>query len=492
MVWSLAMGVLVLGCDAGDDASTTGAREQEFDDGGSGTGDGDADADGDMDADGDTDADSDGDTDTDADIDGDTDTDADSDGDTDADSDGDTDADLDGDADGSGDVGTGDADGDADMDAGTDSGAAADASTAPDADTDTDTDTDTGPADPSGAGLLTAGEWSDLEHWDFWRQLFEAEGSPWESQEDHWEFETSGRIAVSVTRGGEPVPDVEVELVPTGAEEPVWTARTDSDGRANLFPTLAGGELEEAYRVVARQGDLESEVTVSEWSATGQVEIEIAAEGSSNALDLMFVVDTTGSMGDELSYLQQELADVLNRVRDENGQDLEIRTSVNFYRDEGDEYVVRSFPFTTDMNSALTELRAQSAQGGGDFEEAVEQALANAVDEHDWSASARSRLLFLVLDAPPHHFASTLESLQATVRRAAELGVRIVPVTASGIDKSTEFLMRFLDVATGGTYVFLTDDSGIGGGHLDPQPTIGDYEVEYLNELLIRLINASL
>ncbi|MGB1699426.1 MAG: hypothetical protein ACPHRO_05700, partial [Nannocystaceae bacterium] len=60
----------------------------------------------------------------------------------------------------------------------------------------------------------------------------------------------------------------------------------------------------------------------------------------------------------------------------------------------------------------------------------------------------------------------------------------------SGVDKSTEFLMRMADVATGGTYIFLTDDSGIGNSHIEP--TIGEYQVEPLNELLIRVIKQSL
>jgi hypothetical protein len=67
------------------------------------------------------------------------------------------------------------------------------------------------------------------------------------------------------------------------------------------------------------------------------------------------------------------------------------------------------------------------------------------------------------------------------------MGVRIIPIASSGIDKVTEFLLRSLSMATGGTYVFLTDHSGVGDAHIEP--TIGPYEVELLNELIIRVIN---
>lgn len=47
--------------------------------------------------------------------------------------------------------------------------------------------------------------------------------------------------------------------------------------------------------------------------------------------------------------------------------------------------------------------------------------------------------------------------------------------------------MRFLAISTNGTYVFVTDDSGVGNPHL--KPSVGQYEVEFLNDLMVRLIN---
>ena len=59
----------------------------------------------------------------------------------------------------------------------------------------------------------------------------------------------------------------------------------------------------------------------------------------------------------------------------------------------------------------------------------------------------------------------------------------------NGLGEATFGLMcRFFAAATGGTYVFLTNHSGIGGDHI--APTVGQYEVEYLNDLICRLIEA--
>ncbi len=61
-------------------------------------------------------------------------------------------------------------------------------------------------------------------------------------------------------------------------------------------------------------------------------------------------------------------------------------------------------------------------------------------------------------------------------------------VAASGIDKKAEFYFRSQSMITGGQYVFLTDDSGIGNSH--EKPTVKEkLTVEYLNDCLIRLIN---
>ena len=103
-----------------------------------------------------------------------------------------------------------------------------------------------------------------------------------------------------------------------------------------------------------------------------------------------------------------------------------------------------------------------------------------------WSTEARSRIAFLLLDAPPHRENQIIDELHNTIKTAAKKGIKIIPIVASGINKETEFLMRNFSIATNGTYVFITNDSGVGNEHLEP--TVGEYEVEYLKDLMVRLI----
>ena len=193
-------------------------------------------------------------------------------------------------------------------------------------------------------------------------------------------------------------------------------------------------------------------------------------------------------MGDELEYLKVELENIVRKIKSDNAN-IPVHTSVNFYRDEGDEYVVRQFPFTDDIEQAAKAIQEQSADGGGDFEEAVHKALESAISNHDWCENS-TKIMFLVLDAPPHTDIQVIDSVKKSIREAAEKGIRVVPIASSGIDKSTEYLLRTMAFQTGGTYTFLTDDSGIGGGHLEP--TVGAYNVEKLSDMMIRIVNSYL
>jgi hypothetical protein len=162
-----------------------------------------------------------------------------------------------------------------------------------------------------------------------------------------------------------------------------------------------------------------------------------------------------------------------------------MRYSSVFYRDFGDDYVTKATPFTTNKNDITGFVQQQSAGGGGDFPEAVEEALKTAMQQ-SWSSTAKAKILFLILDAPVHDDAAKIGVLKSQIQIAASKGIMVIPVSASGIDKATEFLCRFMALATNSTYTFLTNHSGIGGNHITP--TIGSYNVEYLNNLMVRLI----
>ncbi|MDE7230229.1 MAG: VWA domain-containing protein, partial [Oscillospiraceae bacterium] len=232
-----------------------------------------------------------------------------------------------------------------------------------------------------------------------------------------------------------------------------------------------------------------------DWSDPGAYKdmtetVTLAGGTSSTAkkLDLMIMCDTTGSMSDELEYLKAELSDIVKKIKSDNAN-IPTRVSVNFYRDTEDEYEVRQFPFSENIDEVVKAIGEQSAEGGGDFPEAVHTALDSAVNKHDWNEDS-VKIMFLVLDAPPHSDTQIVDSVNAYVAKAAEMGIRIIPIASSGIDKSTEYLLRTMAFTTGGTYTFLTNDSGIGGDHIEP--TVGAFNVEKLGDMMVRIVNGYL
>lgn len=338
------------------------------------------------------------------------------------------------------------------------------------------------PEIPPQAGLLTGGEWNDNEHWNDWVSLYQTH-EDWNTYRDIWRLTFDSRYEITVTSDGKPVEGAEVS-VPEGM---ISRAVTDSKGKAYLFFSDSYSDTEHKLIVKYDGAELSQPVDM-QGSRSIDIDIGSIQTNREKALDLMLMIDTTGSMDDELTYIQAELEDVITRVKNDNGN-IPIRVSVNFYRDEYDDYVLREFPFTDSIDSALSDLRAQEASGGGDFPEAVHTALASAVRGHEWEEQS-AKLMFLVLDAPPHEDRQIIDEVNSLVSDAAAEGIRIIPVASSGVDKSTEYLLRTMAFATGGTYTFLTNHSGIGNSHIEP--TIGDYQVEKLNDMMVRIINGYL
>ncbi|MEY4934633.1 MAG: hypothetical protein RIS64_992 [Bacteroidota bacterium] len=336
------------------------------------------------------------------------------------------------------------------------------------------------------AGLLTAGEWNDNEHESFWHDLMSGQ-SDWRTLKDYWKMYPTQGISLTINdQQGNKIHDVKI-VVESENGNILFEGRTDNLGKAVLFPNFAQERAHSTFRIKAIYQDQTTDLGKFNAQDTQiQKQINVAKKSYNNA-DIMLVVDATGSMGDEIAYLQTELADVVTKVKQQHSNNLNIRLGSVFYRDKTDDYVTRPLPFTTDLNQMMSFLKQQSAGGGGDFPEAVDAALESALQQQ-WSENAIARILFLVLDAPPHQDEQgVVEKLQKYTRLAAKKGIKIIPIVASGIDKPTEFLMRFMAKATNGTYIFITDDSGIGNSHL--KPTVGDYKIEQLNELMIRVLD---
>lgn len=116
-------------------------------------------------------------------------------------------------------------------------------------------------------------------------------------------------------------------------------------------------------------------------------------------LDLIFVIDSTGSMSDDIDYVKQELKSILRTITD---QFQRANIGIVLYKDKGDDFITKGFPFTEDLNRIKLQIDSIRPRGGGDKPEAIIDALYYAIEEYNWTAG--KRVVMLMGDAPPHDF----------------------------------------------------------------------------------------
>jgi Mg-chelatase subunit ChlD len=125
---------------------------------------------------------------------------------------------------------------------------------------------------------------------------------------------------------------------------------------------------------------------------------------NSPELEMVFVLDTTGSMGGLIDGAKRRIWSIVNEVMQSSSHP-SVKIGLVAYRDRGDEYVTQVLPLTEDLDKVYLTLMNYNAAGGGDTEENVRRALADALAKSGWSngGSTVSRIIFLVGDAPPHN-----------------------------------------------------------------------------------------
>ncbi|MFH0867639.1 MAG: T9SS type A sorting domain-containing protein [Bacteroidota bacterium] len=335
------------------------------------------------------------------------------------------------------------------------------------------------------AGILTAGQLNDFSKWELWKDISENELSKYQRL---WKLDPSERFSVQViSEVNRSVINAKVFLKNKKGKI-IWSSRTDNTGKAELWANFFKGDNEKGFTLdVSYNGKEYSCGKVSMFPPIINI-LKIPAEcKTSNQVDIAFMVDATGSMGDEIDFLKEELKDIITSTKADYPE-LLFRLGTVFYRCAGNSYTSKKSDFTGNIDETISYINMQSAGEGG--EESVEIALEMAVNDLVWDDNARTRILFMFLDEPPTLLDTVVEKIKKNLKIAAEKGIRIIPVVGSGAgyqkDKRLEYMLRSAALATNGTYVFLTDNSNVGDTHT--KPTTDEYDVMILNDLLKQLI----
>jgi Mg-chelatase subunit ChlD len=176
-------------------------------------------------------------------------------------------------------------------------------------------------------------------------------------------------------------------------------------------------------------------------------------------MEVVFVLDTTGSMGGMIAGAKQKIWAIANKLKSAQPTP-DIRFGLVGYRDRHDAYVTKVFGLSGNLDEVYTNLYAFEAQGGGDEPESVNEALHRAVRDLQWSEDPEVlRVIFLVGDARPHMDYQDDVKYPETCRLANERGILINTLQCGHLD-GTEGVWREIAAKTNGAYASILQDGG--------------------------------
>ncbi len=269
--------------------------------------------------------------------------------------------------------------------------------------------------------------------------------------------------------------------------------RTYADGRALIYPRSMGippgEELEvrfgghrETLRVPMGRRRLTSKLS-SERGIYQKVPLDIA-----------FVLDTTGSMGDEIARLRQTIEVIKFQISQMHPKP-DLRLGLVLFRDQGDAYRTKVYPFTGSLRKFQQQLNRVRAGGGGDTPEDVQAGLEKAMHGLRWRGEGL-KLAFLIGDAAPHLDYGQQYTYLNAVKDAAERGIKIATIGASGLDRQGELVWRQIAQYTMSPFVFLTygeQGNSEGGTPSSVSHHVGsNWVAENLDAIVVRMVKTEL
>ena len=187
----------------------------------------------------------------------------------------------------------------------------------------------------------------------------------------------------------------------------------------------------------------------------------LAATSTSATLEMVFVLDTTGSMGGLIEGAKQRIWGIVNEVMQSSSRPA-VKIGLVAYRDRGDQYVTQVLPLTEDLDKVYATLMDYRAGGGGDGPEDVRSALADGVKRAGWSqSSARlAQVIFLVGDAPPHDDYRDVEDTVVTAATAVQMGMIVNTIQCGNLAETTRVWQAIAQRGQG-QYFAIAQDGGV-------------------------------
>lgn len=346
------------------------------------------------------------------------------------------------------------------------------------------------PAEMAAAGVK-AGEWDDNANYREFQKYLNTMGRVGAKRLDI----SDRQFLVVRDDEGRGVPRCRVTV--TDSNQRRVTLTTTASGRAILFPRAEG--LRGSKMLAATQCDgSTARASFAIDGADGVVRLDLDKKRNlpkKATIDVAFVLDTTGSMSEEIRAVKSTIRRVSQLLAKEG---VNVRVGLVEYKDRSDDFVTKTYQMSTDLEGFARKVSAISATGGGDNPEDLEAGLHTALTKLNWKKSSVARVAFVIADAPPHLDYQQSVSYVTSTKRAAREGIQLFTIAASGMDDVGQVVWRQMAQYTGGTNMFVlrggAGPQSTGGG--DPKSSCGGTHSNYssgnLDELIARKIRTEI
>jgi hypothetical protein len=339
------------------------------------------------------------------------------------------------------------------------------------------------PPPPVQGPSVKAGEWDDNANY--------REFQKWLSSEQRTAFHRAdvGERQFLVVRDadGKAVPRCTVTVSDEQGRKTTLT--TTASGRAILFPRAEGLQSRDLNATASCQNSTAS-ARFSLSQSDGVIDLKLASKRALpavRAVDLAFILDTTGSMSEEISAVKSTIQKVASAF---GNNEARVRMGLVEYKDRTDSFVTKVYPMTTDAARFSRQVASIEASGGGDTPEAMNEGLHTGLNGLDWRGDAVVKMAFLIADAPPHLDYPNDADYAADMRDAAHRGIQVFTVAASGMDTLGQVVFRQIAQYTGATNLFVmrggAGPQSTGGG--DPKSSCGGTQTAFVSGNLDALI----
>lgn len=232
---------------------------------------------------------------------------------------------------------------------------------------------------------------------------------------------------------------------------------------AGLFLIAAVSSINTS--VVFGQTRTVTTTTTTKTTVTTKVHPNLSPKPVTNSkqksLEMVFVLDTTGSMGGLIEGAKQKIWSIVNDVMQKKDRP-SVKIGLVAYRDVGDAYVTQVTPLSDDLDKVYSTLMDFRAEGGGDTPENVRRALAEGVDKAGWTKANNNtaQILFLVGDAPPHDdYPQEIDVLTTTAKAVSQN--MIVNTIQCGDIAGTREVWQKIALRGEGKYFAIAQNGGV-------------------------------